>query len=85
MRFLLYALCRRGLRSRIVVFLASPEEQPHRLPCVVFLFLACLLGCSSCAGDNANHLLLSLLRLLLPRHYANIMAARELAPNSLLT
>lgn len=50
--FLLYVLCRRGLRGSLVVFLVSPEGQPCRLPRIAFLFLACLLGCSSCAGES---------------------------------
>jgi hypothetical protein len=47
--FLLYVLCRHGWRSRLVILLASLEEQPrrHPLPCV-------RLRCSSCAGDKSS-------------------------------
>jgi hypothetical protein len=54
MRFPLYALCLRGLRGRLIVFLASLDEQPCRLSRIVFLFLACLLGYSSCVGDKSS-------------------------------
>jgi hypothetical protein len=53
-RFPLYALCLRGLRGRLVVFLALSDEQPRRLSRIVFLFLACLLSCSSCVGDKSS-------------------------------
>lgn len=40
--------------SEVVVFLTSLEGQPRRLPRGVFLFLVCLLGCSSYAGDKSS-------------------------------